>query len=129
MTIGRRLLAEPTPPTKLIQQPDRTFRKRRSLLIAALAAAFGLIVGAGITTVAIRDRVEVTSRVSLEALPGHTGHGTAELITDQGQPELRVQIDAPTTPDRSTEAVRTGFRTRRDSQWQRPHCRSGTTGR
>jgi hypothetical protein len=41
MTIGRRLLAEPTPPTKLIQQPDRTFRKRRSLLIAALAAAFG----------------------------------------------------------------------------------------
>jgi anti-sigma-K factor RskA len=94
--------AEPTP-TTLTQQPDRTFRKRRSLLIAALAAAFGLIVGAGITTVAIRDQVEVTSRVSLEALPGHTGHGTAELITDQGQPELRVQIDAPTTPDRYRE--------------------------
>ena len=95
--------AEPTPPTTLTQRPDRTFRKRRSLLIAALAAAFGLIVGAGITTVATRDRVEVTSRVSLEALPGHTGHGTAELITDQGQPELRVQIDAPTTPDRYRE--------------------------
>jgi anti-sigma-K factor RskA len=96
-------IAEPTPPTTLTQRPDRTFRKRRSLLIAALAAAFGLIVGAGITTVATRDRVEVTSRVSLEALPGHTGHGTAELITDQGQPELRVQIDAPTTPDRYRE--------------------------
>jgi anti-sigma-K factor RskA len=93
--------AEPTP--TLIQQPDRTLKKRRSLLIAALAAAFGLIVGAGITTVAMRDRVEVTSRVSLEALPGHTGHGTAELITDQGQPELRVQIDAPATPDRYRE--------------------------
>ncbi|HET6757776.1 MAG TPA: anti-sigma factor [Propionibacteriaceae bacterium] len=95
--------AESTPPTTLTQRPDRTFRKRRSLLIAALAAAFGLIVGAGITTVATRDRVEVTSRVSLEALPGHTGHGTAELVTDQGQPELRVQIDAPTTPDRYRE--------------------------
>ena len=95
--------AEPTLPTTLTQQPDRTFRKRRSLLIAALAAAFGLIVGAGITTVATREKVEVTSRVSLEALPGHTGHGTAELITDQGQPELRVQIDAPTTPDRYRE--------------------------
>ena len=95
--------AEPTPPTTLTQRPDRTFRKRRSLLIAALAAAFGLIIGAGITTVATRDRVEVTSRVSLEALPGHTGHGTAELITDEGQPELRVKIDAPTTPDRYRE--------------------------
>ena len=95
-------ISEP-PPTSLTQHRDRTFRKRRSLLIAALAAAFGLIVGAGITTVATRDRVEVTSRVSLEALPGHTGHGTAELITDQGQPELRVQIDAPTTPDRYRE--------------------------
>lgn len=95
--------AEPTPPTTLTQQPDRTFRKRRSLLIAAIAAVFGLIVGAGVTTVALRDRVEVTSSVSLEALPGHTGHGTAELITDRGQPELRVQIDAPTSPDRYRE--------------------------
>jgi anti-sigma-K factor RskA len=95
--------AEPTPPPTPIQQPDRTSGKRRSLLIAALAAAFGLIVGAGITTVATRDQVEVTSRVSLEALPGHTGHGTAELITDQGQPELRVQIETPTTPDRYRE--------------------------
>ena len=69
----------------------------------AAAAVFGLIIGAGITTVAVRDRVEVTSSTALEALPGQTGQGTAELVSDRGRPELRVQIDAPPTPDRYRE--------------------------
>src|SRR4030095_13380619 len=53
--------------------------------------------------VATRDRGDVTSRVSLEALPGHTGHGTAALITDHGQPAIRGQSDAPNTPARYRE--------------------------
>ena len=69
----------------------------------AAAAVVGLIIGVGVTTVAVRDRVEVTSSTALEALPGQTGQGTAELVRDQGRPELRVQIDAPPTPDRYRE--------------------------
>ena len=94
--------AERPPSPPIATRPDRT-RKRRSLLLAAAAAILGLIIGAGITTVVSRDRVEVTSRTSLEALPGHTGHGTAELINDRGRPELRVQIDAPPAPDNYRE--------------------------
>jgi anti-sigma-K factor RskA len=82
--------------------PRRTPRPRSWLLVAA-AAVLGLIIGAGITTVAVRDRVEVTSSTALEALPGQTGQGTAELVSDRGRPELRVQIDAPRTPDRYRE--------------------------
>jgi anti-sigma-K factor RskA len=71
--------------------------------LVAAAAVFGLIIGAGITTVVARDRVEVASSTSLEALPGQTGQGTAELLRDRGRPELRVQIDAPPSPDRYRE--------------------------
>ena len=62
----------------------------------------GLIIGAGVTTVAVRDRVEVTSSTALEALPDKPA-GTAELVNDRGRPELRVQIHAPPTPDRYKE--------------------------
>jgi anti-sigma-K factor RskA len=82
--------------------PRRTPRPRSWLLVAA-AAVVGLIIGVGVTTVASRDRVEVTSSTALEALPGQTGQGTAELVSDRGRPELRVQIDAPPTPDRYRE--------------------------
>ena len=91
----------PTPPT-VSELPHRTPRPR-SWLLAAAAAAVGLIIGIGVTTVAVRDRVEVTSTTALEALPGHTGQGTAEIVRDQGRPELKVQIDAPLTPDRYRE--------------------------
>jgi anti-sigma-K factor RskA len=93
--------ASPTPAT-ITKLPDRIPR-RRWFLVAAAAALFGLIIGAGITTVAFRDRVEVTSRIALNSLPGHTGHGTAELISDRGHPELRVRIDAPPAPDNYRE--------------------------
>jgi anti-sigma-K factor RskA len=91
----------PSPPT-VSELPRRTPRPRSWLLVAA-AAVVGLIIGVGVTTVAVRDRVEVTSSTALEALPGQTGQGTAELVSDRGRGELRVQIDAPLTPDRYRE--------------------------
>jgi anti-sigma-K factor RskA len=94
---------EPSPAAPTIAElPQRSLRPRSWILVAA-AAVFGLIIGAGITTVAVRDRVEVTSSTALEALPGQTGQGTAEIVSDRGRPELRVQIDAPPTPDRYRE--------------------------
>ena len=89
----------PTSPPSVSELPRRTPRPR-SWLLAAAAAVVGLIIGVGVTTVAVRDRVEVTSSTALEALPGQTGQGTAELVSDRGRDELRVQIDAPLTPDR-----------------------------
>lgn len=94
--------AEPPPSPPTIAQQRRTPR-RRSWFVVAAAAVLGLVIGAGITTVAVRDRVEVTSSTALEALPGQTGQGTAELLRDRGRPELRVQIDAPPSPDRYRE--------------------------
>ena len=91
----------PSPPT-VTDLPRRTPRPR-SWLLAAAAAVVGLIIGVGVTTVAVREGVEVTSSTALEALPGQTGQGTAELVSDRGRPELRVQIDAPPTPDRYRE--------------------------
>ena len=67
------------------------------------AAAVGLIIGVGVTTVAVQDQVQVTSSTALQPLPGQTGQGTAELVSDQWRPELRVQIDSPPTPDRYRE--------------------------
>ena len=94
--------AEPAPSPTVTELPRRTPRPRSWLLLAA-AAVVGLIIGVGVTTVAVRDRVEVTSSTALEALPGQTGQGTAEVVRDQGRPELRVQIDAPLTLDRYRE--------------------------
>jgi anti-sigma-K factor RskA len=94
--------AEPQPSRPTVAELRRTPRRRSWFLVAA-AAVLGLIIGAGITTVAVRDRVEVTSSTALEALPGQTGQGTAELLRDRGRPELRVQIDAPPSPDRYRE--------------------------
>ncbi|HEX3204615.1 MAG TPA: anti-sigma factor, partial [Propionibacteriaceae bacterium] len=95
--------AEPPSSSPTIAELPRRTRRLRSWFLVAAAAVFGLIIGAGITTVVVRDRVEVTSSTSLEALPGQTGQGTAELLRDRGRPELRVQIDAPPSPDRYRE--------------------------
>jgi anti-sigma-K factor RskA len=95
--------AEPPPSSPTVSELPRRTSRPRSWLLAATAAMIGLIIGVGVTTVAVRDRVEVTSSTALEALPGQTGQGTAELIRDQGRPELRVQIDAPPTADRYRE--------------------------
>jgi anti-sigma-K factor RskA len=95
--------AEPAPSSPTVTELPRRTPRPRSWLLVAAAAVVGLIIGVGVTTVAVRDRVEVTSSAALEALPGQTGQGTAELVSDQGRPELRVQIDAPLTPDRYRE--------------------------
>jgi anti-sigma factor RsiW len=95
--------AEPPPLSPTVTELPRRTAKPRSWLLVAAAAVVGLIIGVGVTTVVVRDRVEVTSSAVLEALPGQTGQGTAELVSDQGRPELRVQIDAPPTPDRYRE--------------------------
>jgi anti-sigma-K factor RskA len=95
--------AEPPPSSPTVTElPRRTARPRSWLLVAA-AAVVGLIIGVGVTTVAGREGGEVTSSTALNALPGQTGQGTAELVSDQGRPALRVQIDAPLTPDRYRE--------------------------
>jgi anti-sigma-K factor RskA len=94
--------AEPPSPPTVTELPRRTPRPRSWLLLGA-AAAVGLIIGVGVTTVAVQDQVQVTSSTALQALPGQTGRGTAELVSDQRRPELRVQIDAPPTPDRYRE--------------------------
>jgi anti-sigma-K factor RskA len=95
--------AEPPPSSPTVSELPRRTSRPRSWLLAATAAMIGLIIGVGVTTVAVRDRVEVSSSTALAALPGQTGQGTAELVRDQGRPELRVQIDAPPTPDRYRE--------------------------
>ena len=95
--------AEPAPSSPTVTELPRRTPRPRSWLLLAAAAVVGLIIGVGVTTVAVRDRVEVTSSTALNALPGQTGQGTAELVNDQGRPELRVQIDAPPTPDRYKE--------------------------
>ena len=95
--------AEPAPSSPAVTELPRRTPRPRSWLLVAAAAVVGLIIGVGVTTVAVRDRIEVTSSTALEALPGQTGQGTAELVSDQGRPELRVQIEAPPTPDRYRE--------------------------
>ena len=95
--------AEPPPTPPSVRELPRRTPRPRSWFLAAAAAAVGLIIGIGVTTVAVRDQVEVTSTTALEALPGQTGQGTAEIVRDQGRPELKVQIDAPLTPDRYRE--------------------------
>jgi anti-sigma-K factor RskA len=95
--------AEPPPSSPTVTELPRRTPRPRSWLLVAAAAVVGLIIGVGVTTVTVRDQVEVTSRTALEALPGQSGQGTAEIVRDQGRPELRVQIDAPPTPDRYRE--------------------------
>jgi anti-sigma-K factor RskA len=95
--------AEPSLSSPTVAELPRRTPRPRSWLVVAAAAVVGLIVGVGVTTVAVRDGLEVTSSTALKALPGQSGQGTAELVSDRGRPELRVQIDAPPTPDRYRE--------------------------
>ena len=81
----------------------RVPRPRQLHAVAAAAAVLGLIVGAGATVIINRNRVEVAASVPLTALPGHTGHGTAELLRAQDDHELRVSVEGPLPPDRYRE--------------------------
>jgi len=78
-------------------------RKRKWWPIVAAAAALGLVVGAGATVIVNRNDVQVAATTPLTALPGHTGHGTAELLGPRTDPELRVSVDGPLPTDRYRE--------------------------
>ena len=80
-----------------------TGRKRKWWPIVAAAAALGLVVGAGATVIVNRDDVQVAASTPLTALPGYTGHGTAELLGSRNDPELRVSVDSPLPTDRYRE--------------------------
>ncbi|MGN6244693.1 MAG: anti-sigma factor domain-containing protein [Motilibacteraceae bacterium] len=76
---------------------------RRWLLPAAVAAAVGIVVGAGAATVVGRDPAPqqvsaqpvttVLGRASLVALPGHAGSGEAIMEQVGGQRRLVVDVD------------------------------------
>jgi len=74
-------------------------RRRKWWPIVAAAAALGLVVGAGATVIINRNDVQVAASTALSALPGHTGHGTAELLRTPNDPELRVSVDGPQPAD------------------------------
>jgi len=76
-----------------------TGRRRKWWPIVAAAAALGLVVGAGATVIINRNDVQVAASTALSALPGHTGHGTAELLRTPNDPELRVSVDGPQPAD------------------------------
>lgn len=78
-------------------------RRRKWWPIVAAAAALGLVVGAGATVIINRNDVQVAASTALSALPGHTGHGTAELLRTPNDPELRVSVDGPQPADRYRE--------------------------
>jgi len=78
-------------------------RRRKWWPIAAAAAALGLVVGAGATVIINRNDVQVAASTALSALPGQTGHGTAELLRTPNDPELRVSVDGPQPADRYRE--------------------------
>jgi hypothetical protein len=75
-------------------------RRRKWWPIVAAAAALGLVVGAGATVIINRNDVDVAASTPLSALPGQTGHGTAELLRARNDPELRVSVDGPVPADR-----------------------------
>jgi len=93
---------EDTASTESGGQPIRG-RRRKWWAVVAAAAALGLIVGAGGIVIINRNRVEVAASIPLTALPGHTGHGTAELLRARDDPELRVSVEAPLPQDRYRE--------------------------
>ncbi|HEX7211911.1 MAG TPA: anti-sigma factor [Propionibacteriaceae bacterium] len=78
-------------------------RRRKWWPIVAAAAALGLVVGAGATVIINRNDVQVAASIALSALPGQTGHGTAELLRTPNDPELRVSVDGPQPADRYRE--------------------------
>jgi len=78
-------------------------RKRKWWPIVAAAAALGLVVGVGATVIVNRNDVQVAASTPLTALPGQTGHGTAELLGARNDPELRVSVAGPLPTDRYRE--------------------------
>jgi hypothetical protein len=96
------VVAPPSPGDELASR-RRQRSGRRWLLPAAVAAAVGIVVGAGVATVIGRDPAPqqviaqpgatVLGRASLVALPGHAGRGEAIMEQVGGQRRLVVDVD------------------------------------
>lgn len=99
--IHAELLDDPVPQpaapgTTASPAADRRPARWRSLV--AVAAALGLVAGAGGTVALERLRAPTTqllASTTLQALPGWTGGGNAELVRDGSIDQLRVRVSAP----------------------------------
>ncbi|HEU4676207.1 MAG TPA: anti-sigma factor, partial [Motilibacteraceae bacterium] len=95
--------ASPTGPVDELASRRRRRAGRRWLLPAAVAAAVGIVVGAGAATVVGRDRAPqqvsaqpdatVLGRARLVALPGQAGGGEAIMEQVGGQRRLVVDVN------------------------------------
>nr|WP_275588442.1 anti-sigma factor [Microlunatus panaciterrae] len=96
-TSAQQMSTQPSPETNVVAL-DRTRRARpdrRWILRAVAAAVIGVLLGV-VGTVTLRDgtteQVQVLARTVLEPLPGKTGSGSAELVTIDHQPFLRITV-------------------------------------
>jgi anti-sigma-K factor RskA len=103
--IHAELLDEPVPEPAAqgtIASPSAARRPARWRSLVAVAAALGLVVGAGGTVALERLRAPTTQLLAstqLQALPGWTGGGNAELVHDGSIDQLRVRVSAPNPSD------------------------------
>ena len=95
--------AEPAPSSPTVTELPRRTPRPRSWFLVAAAAAVGLIIGAGVTTVAVRDRVEVTSSDCAGGTAGtdRAGHRRARQRPRASRAEGADR--RPPTPDRYRE--------------------------
>ncbi len=100
-TVWRRVQDEigPTAAVTPIRRPPRT--GRRPILMAAVAAVIGVVAGVVGTVVVTNSGAgdHVVESVTLRALPGKAGHGSAELIDKGGARYVRVSVDLPSSRD------------------------------
>lgn len=80
----------------------RPARAPRRHLVAAVAAATGLVVGVagtlGVLALRRADGPTLVASTVLAALPGQTGGGTAELVRDHDMLQLRVHAALDSSP-------------------------------
>ena len=99
--IHAELLEEPVPQTqtqRVTTPPSAGRGPARWRSLVAVAAALGLIVGAGGAVALERLRTPPTQLLgstNLQALPGWTGGGNAELVREGSIDQLRVRVSAP----------------------------------
>ena len=103
--IRAELLDEPVPQTQspgITASPSAGRRPPRWRSLVAVAAALGLVVGAGGAVALERLRTPPTqllASTALQPLPGWNGGGTAQLVRDGSIDQLRVRVSAPNPSD------------------------------
>jgi anti-sigma-K factor RskA len=73
-------------------QQGRWAPRRWAVLVAA---GVGILLGVGVTAVVnqVRTDVQIVSTTTLTALPGQSGRGQAELVSDNGETALRINVE------------------------------------